>query len=551
MRIFLLIKPKIVSFKNRLKKEKWKFVFVFPVGISFWFLTLFISLRLLCFFKKTEIIGNLLLYKFLSLILLTFFILLTLSNTISALSYLFLSDDLELLYSSPFSIEEIFLSRLLFITATSSWMLITFGSPVMLAYGFIYKASFRFFLDLFYSTLSVLFISSNLGILIVFIFASLIPAKKLRDIFLFLSSVFFVSLYLILRFSRPERLVNPELFLSAIQYIEFLKSSDSPYLPSYWMCSVLWKDLIGERPKTIYFLLLLFTPIALTVINIWVCELTYFKAYSNAAEAKRKLKITRKISQIIRILFLRIFGREMGNIMDKEFKVFFRDNTQWSQLLFLFALIVVYIYNFKVLPLTKGELLFLKNQIAYLNIGFCGFIISAISARFVFSSVSGEGRAFWIIRSGPISIKKFLWAKFLFYFPLLVFLGEFSVIFTSHLLEAKTPILVIAIVDTFFITASSVSMAIGFGASCPDFNCEKIAQVSTSLGGLLYMISFSVFLLIILSVQAIPSYWLFLYKKPSFSRCIISFILFSVSFFLFLFAIFFPIRIGERYLESL
>ena len=36
--------------------------------------------------------------------------------------------------------------------------------------------------------------------------------------------------------------------------------------------------------------------------------------------------------------------------MVKDIKTFLRDSTQWSQLFLLLALIVVYLYNFKVLP---------------------------------------------------------------------------------------------------------------------------------------------------------------------------------------------------------
>ena len=90
-------------------------------------------------------------------------------------------------------------------------------------------------------------------------------------------------------------------------------------------------------------------------------------------------------------------------MLEKDIRVFFRDNTQWSQLLLLAALVVVYLYNFSVLPLEKSpiRLEYIRNQLAFLNMGLAGFVLSAISVRFIFPAVSGEGGAFWIIRDIP------------------------------------------------------------------------------------------------------------------------------------------------------
>ena len=52
----------------------------------------------------------------------------------------------------------------------------------------------------------------------------------------------------------------------------------------------------------------------------------------------------------------------------EDMRNFFRDNTQWSQMLLLGALVIVYLYNFSVLPLERSPLRleFLQNQIAFL-----------------------------------------------------------------------------------------------------------------------------------------------------------------------------------------
>ena len=45
--------------------------------------------------------------------------------------------------------------------------------------------------------------------------------------------------------------------------------------------------------------------------------------------------------------------------------------------------------------------LILKNVVSVLNIGLIGFVLSALIARFVFSSTSLEGRKMWTKERGP------------------------------------------------------------------------------------------------------------------------------------------------------
>jgi ABC-2 type transport system permease protein len=80
----------------------------------------------------------------------------------------------------------------------------------------------------------------------------------------------------------------------------------------------------------------------------------------------------------------------------------------------LLALIIVYLYSFKLLPLERAAMpsFYLQNLISFLNLGMVGFVTSAVAVRFVFPAVSLEGAAFWIIRSAPLTISDFLWAKF-------------------------------------------------------------------------------------------------------------------------------------------
>jgi hypothetical protein len=94
-------------------------------------------------------------------------------------------------------------------------------------------------------------------------------------------------------------------------------------------------------------------------------------------------------------------------------RVFARDSTQWSQLVLLAVLLVVYVANVRYLPLNgEGVTVLLRNLIPFLNLALAGFVLASIAARFVFPSVSLEGRALWLLRSSPLPMGELLWAKF-------------------------------------------------------------------------------------------------------------------------------------------
>ena len=82
---------------------------------------------------------------------------------------------------------------------------------------------------------------------------------------------------------------------------------------------------------------------------------------------------------------------------------------QWSQLVMLAVLMVVYVANVRYLPLSGGGLTtLLRNVIPFLNLALAGFVLASVAARFVFPSVSLEGRSFWLLRSSPLAMHDLL-----------------------------------------------------------------------------------------------------------------------------------------------
>ena len=509
----LLISPKFVGFRNGLKRPRSniriKIVTLIGAGILFWLVLFFLFYRVLSYFSSQEIIGDILARHLLAMVLLIFFSLLIFSHIITALSNLYLSQDLELCHSLPATLTEIFLSRCFFTVIDSSWMLLVFGLPVMMAYGFVYHAGPDYYLSLIYVSFPLIIIAASLGIMVIMVLVRFFPAQRTRDIIMFLSVILIVILYLLFRFLRPERLVNPDTFVSIAEYLSALKAPDSPYLPSHWATDLLWTKLTRYTGSQILNHLLLWsTAFAMVVIDIWMAGLIYFSGFSKAQEAKRRSRTGRRILEKIVSVITRPLGPDTTSLIAKDVRTFFRDNSQWSQLLLLGALVVVYLYNFSVLPLERSPIksIYLQNALSFLNIGLAGFVISALSVRFIFPAVSSEGRAFWIILSSPLSLRRFLWSKYFAYlFPMLI-LAEMLIIYTNYLLKVTPFMMALSIVTIFFLVLGIVALGVGLGAVYPNFGHENIAQVATGFGGLVYMIISSVFIALIIMLEAGPVY---------------------------------------------
>jgi ABC-2 type transport system permease protein len=202
---------------------------------------------------------------------------------------------------------------------------------------------------------------------------------------------------------------------------------------------------------------------------------------------------------------LRPLGILRRELVLKELRLFFRDTTQWSQLILLAVLVIVYVFNIKYLPLRgEGITLFLVNVVPFLNLVLAGFVLASIAARFIFPGVSLEGRTLWLLRSSPMSMRDLLWSKFwVGTLPLLI-LAVGIVGVTNYMLDVSAFMFAVSLLTIVFMTFAVAGLAIGFGTTFPQFETENAAQIPTSFGGLLFMMSSVVMIAGVVIFEARP-----------------------------------------------
>jgi ABC-2 type transport system permease protein len=313
------------------------------------------------------------------------------------------------------------------------------------------------------------------------------------------------GLLLALRLIRPERLTRPEGFHSLVEFISVLRTPASPWLPSEWAAQGIMSWL-NASPDGLPFYMLWSTAAAAIVIGAGLHAYLYPRGFTKSQESGGGKKTGRRGRRFFHRL-LAPWGVTRYQLLLKEVKTFFRDTTQWSQLILLAVLVVVYVFNVKFLPLHgPGMTFFLANVIPFINIVLAGFVIASIAARFVFPGVSLEGRTFWLLRSSPLDMKALLWAKFwVGTLPLLV-LALILVFVTGVLMEVDAFMMTVSVMTITLLTFGISGLALGFGALFPRFETENAAQIPTSFGGLLLMMSAIVLIGTVVILEARPLY---------------------------------------------
>lgn len=506
--LILVLTPKWRSGLTRLRQERstsgTRALLIGGVGLVFWLGVFGVVYRMLRYFRGVEEIGPLLAGKLLGLVLLSFLSILLLSNVITALSSFFLARDLDLLVSSPVDWLHVYLSKLGETLLHSSWMVALMAVPIFAAYGIIYGGGWLFPLFTIVVFAPLLVIPAVIGSALTLVLVNVFPARRTRDLLSVIAIGAAGVLVLLFRMVRPEQLARPEGFTNLLDFITLLRAPTAPYLPSEWATDAFMGYLVG--PFDGFQLVMLWsTAAAFVVLGSLVHRSLYPRGFTRAQEGSERFVK----GWIWRTLFDPVFkpvSIAKREFIVKDLKLFFRDATQWSQLILLAVLVVIYLFNIRALPLFSGERVpfVMVTVISFLNLGLAGFVLASIAARFVFPSISLEGRQMWLLRSSPLDLRALLWSKYwIGTIPLLV-LALGITVFTNVLLKASPFMMGVGVVTIVLLTLAISAMALGFGALYPQFETENAAQIPTSYGGLVFMMSTIALLALVIVVEAIP-----------------------------------------------
>lgn len=501
-----MLAPRWLATKNGLKRG-----FVRPVVLSlltaaFWAICFLFFVRVLYYFQTIGDFGPLLTQRLLSLLLMSFFMILLISNTVAALTTFYLADEVNLLLAAPVSFRRLHHARFVETLISSSWMVLLFGLPAFLAYGIVYRAGALFYAGSVAMMIPFLVIPAAIGVLVTTCLVLVFPARRARDALLVGIGLLVGGAFLAARMLRPERLADPS---GLVGFTAFLVGLDdpSPFLPTTWAANVLIPLLRVEAGEPLFYLgMLVSTAAMLFLVSATLVERVFVKAWSAAQQGRMHGGAgERALSRALRAL-ARPLPRTPSLLLVKDLTVFLRDASQWSQLILLVALVGIYVYNFSALPIGDGTPLaaVLRDIAALCNLGLAAFVTTAVAVRFVYPMVSLEGRSWWILRSAPLSLERIWWSKFwIGYVPLAAF-GLVLVLVTNRLLGVTPGLTAVFVATLLPLIAAIVSLGLAFGALYPRLDTQNAAHIATGFGAIVYMVSSLGFIAVIVALEAWP-----------------------------------------------
>ncbi len=476
--IWFLIKVRLNrTFKSISSIRKSNFL-VYSIVFSIFLLGTFIFFfRIFIFLAPIEVIGTIIADKLISYSFFIFTLLLFMSNGITALSTLYNSNELDYLYSTPLHPFHIFSLKLIETIFYSSWATLIGGIPIV----FSYLVAFSHFqiktMLIIFPLLAFIIIPSGLGVSIVIILKKLNPRWTVKQLAAVIGTlcVFFVFIYIQ---TTPYNFSVPDtLNLEAInQFVQNLKISN-PYFPNEWFyncASALTKNNFLIYTKN---LALLISGSLISISFAFLLSNAFYRVSWMSAESssysipiKKKL-LMNKLPKIV-------------NVLQKDTKIFLRSPLQWSQLMIIGVLLVIYTFSLRRTPLYVRDPFWL-SVFALVNTGFIGYITATLSLRFVYPAVSLEGKTWWNIRSSPISPELILHSKGILFLTINLIIAEFVIILSNIILVNYRIIVFLSAILCAIFSFVSVYLSISLGTLFADLKETNPAQIASGAGGLL------------------------------------------------------------------
>ena len=482
----------------------WAKVLLLAVtGVGFWTAVFGIAHRVLRYIRDVPDLGTLLAGKVLSVILLAFLSILLLSNIITALSTFFLARDLDLLVGAPIGWLRLYLAKLAETIVHSSWMVALLALPILTAYGMVFQGGPLFPFVALAAIVPYLVMPAVAGTIFTVLLVNVFPARRTRELLGLIGLGGVAVLVLVFRFIRPEQLARP----GGVPELPGLPQGAEGAHQSLASERVVRRDadeLAHARGRPVAHRQAVDRGAVCLAVGALVHRQLFLLGYSKAQEGA-----ARKVRRPLRGPAARFLGwlpPQKREFLFKDMRLFFRDNTQWSQLILLVVLVAIYIFNIKSLPIHTGERIpfALVTVISFLNLGLAGFVLSAVAARFIFPGISLEGRQMWLLRSSPLDPRSMLWSKYWMGTVPLLLLAVGITALTNGLLEVSPFMMATSLLTIVLYTMAVSALALTFGVFYPQFATENAAQIPTSFGGVVYMMSSLCLLAVIIMIEALP-----------------------------------------------
>jgi ABC-2 type transport system permease protein len=479
------------------------------------------------------------------LLFFTLGVMLLFSTSIILYSSLFSSAETTFLLSTPVAADQVFAFKYQEAIGFSSTAFILLGSPILIAYGWMFAVPWYFYALLPLYFMGFVLLPGSLGALLCLLLVNYLPRKRKQVLAAAGGMVLLLLGYWLYRVGilAQNAMVHPDFSSDALQpLLGQLGFARGMLVPTHWMTRGLEEAARGNLGEALYPLALIWSNgLFLYLIAAWASRRIYRRGF-NRFTTGSSLEVETGLRHAILSFLIRCWrqsgpdGAEPasaitgqprrrprgGGWMDrlvaalvvyshpqtrllivKDFRTFRRDPAQWAQVLLFAGLLALYaVITRRFYQSEAGEVY--QNGISLVNLTATAFLLCAYTGRFIYPMLSLEGRKFWILGLLPLPRERLLWGKFAFSTTAALLIAESLVLFSDLLLSMHWEVIALHASTVLVLAMGLSGLSVGLGALIPNFRESDPSKVAVGFGGTLNLVIGLLFLLLVIASMSAP-----------------------------------------------
>jgi ABC-2 type transport system permease protein len=449
-------------------------------------------------------------------------VMLIFSSGIILYSGLFSSPETRFLLTTPARAERIVVHKFQEAVLFSSWGFFLLASPMIVAYGLVADASWGYFVLFLPFIVAFVFIPCSLGALLCLAIVYRLPRFRTGVLAVAaLGAILWAgqSIWVTVR-SPQEKLFGSEWFQETLRRFQFTQNE---WLPSSWLCNGLLEaaqptplsgvQSVSELPivQALMYLVLSATTAQVCQFAVVLLGKRWLRTAYSQLECRPRRRRKARLAIVDRgaELLLSPLSRPVRLLLMKDWRLLRRDPVQWTQFLIFFGLLGLYFLNVDRFNNPGSDISYLTwvNMVSFLNLAVVGLILSTFTTRFIFPMISLEGRRFWVLGLMPVKRETIVWSKFIF--AAIGSLGPCSllILLSDLMLRVSTLVVVVHQLTTVLLCLGLSSIAVGLGATMPNFREASPSKIAAGFGGTLNLVLSALYIMAIVVLTALPCHF--------------------------------------------
>lgn len=410
------------------------------------------------------------------------FVLTIISGAISALYLIFHNHEINFLSGLPLPATDVFNYLLLQNIIINSWPVVIIGTPLTIGYALAMHLSIEASALTVAAIVPFVLLAEALGIFLALGLSSFYRKLRTRAATALMLVLGTFTAFYLAGDLTPTRL--SQLLIKPIKGGDLVSIRNSritsPWLPNYWIARIYGLALTSAYARMFFSLAVLAVAAAvMTAAAVRIGGRLHRRVWLLAQETPERKRTG------YRRAFPRILPGPKGALIERDYLVFSRNVNEVYQAFFIFMLVLLFVFIVSKIPYLNLDLAIWRYRLSVFIFGAVSYLLAMIANRFVFPSLSIEGRNFWILISSPLDLRQLYWAKFASSLTILSILGTSLLTVTAYFYRMNLSLTLVMLIWVLATSAAVSAIALGMGVLFPDFTKRSAAEMSSSAASLI------------------------------------------------------------------